>query len=222
MEHLDHLFQNPNFPPNAPKGKKFKDIFFYNYEGQSKDLLESSDNALIALITSIILIYMIMCCQFESLSDPFVIMITVPLSFPGVALLLHLTGEEYSLSAMVGFICLGGVVVNNGIILIEFVNILRDRGMELKDALIAASKRKLRSILITSFTSILGMLPIVLGVGEGCELYRGCCSVILGGLLVSTPLTLLGVPVFYMIMEDIKEVISMYFLKINMLFTRKI
>ena len=221
MESLDLYFSHPAFPKSAPAGEKFKDLFIYNYEGQAKDLIESSDNALFALITSIILIYMVMCCQFESLLNPLVIMITVPLSFPGIAWLLYLTSEEYSLSAMVGFICLGGVVVNNGIILIEFVNILREQGMELREALIEASKRKLRSILITSFTSVLGMLPIVMGVGEGSELYRGCCSVILGGLLVSTPLTLLAVPILYMLMEDAKELISIYTLKLTLLFTQK-
>lgn len=216
IDDIDRRLAQPDFP--AAASEKFADHFFYHYEGQAKELIESSRQAWWALVLAIVLIYFVMCCQFESLVDPLLVLVTIPLSFPGIALLLHWSGEEYSLSAMVGFICLGGIVVNNGIILIEFLTILRRRGMELDEALVAASKRKLRSLLITSLTSIIGMVPIALGAGEGSELYRGCCAVILGGLLVSTPLTLIGLPVLYRLLLDIKEVGSMYWLR----FTRSL
>lgn len=221
MTHIDTRLKDPDFPPDAPGGQKFSDLFFYDYESQSKDLHDSAKSALLALLIAIVLIYMVLCCQFESITDPFVIMLTVPLSFPGIALLLHLTKEEYSLSAMVGFICLAGIVVNNGIMLLEFVNILRRRGYELKEALVEASQRKLKSILISSLTSIFGMLPIVFGLGEGSELYRGCCAVILGGLLVSTPLTLVGVPILYVLMEQAKEFGAMHTLRWQIWFERQ-
>lgn len=183
----------------------FSESFGYQLKSEAKDTEDSFADAFLAFIISVILIYMIMCSQFEKFGDPLAIMITVPLATAGSVLMLNVTGEISSLGAVVGAVILCGVVVNNGIILVEHVNILRKRGVERDDAIIQGSIRKLRSILITSLTSILGMLPLVFGVGEGTELYRGVAAVIFGGLIVATPLTLIALPVFYSLLDELSE-----------------
>lgn len=183
----------------------FAETYTYDLEGAAKDIEESFADAMLAFCISILLIYMILCSQFERFGDPLAIMITVPLAASGAVAMLHLAGEVTSLGALVGAVILSGVVVNNGIILVEYVNILRARGVPRSEAIISGSVRKLRSIIITSMTSILGMLPLVLGIGEGTELYRGVAAVILGGLLVSTPLTLLVLPLLYEWIDEARE-----------------
>lgn len=183
----------------------FNDSFGYQIESEAKDTKESFSDAFFAFLISVALIYMIMCSQFEKFLDPLAIMVTVPLAAAGSVLMLNLTGELFSLGAFVGAVILCGVVVNNGIILVEYINILRQRGVERDDAIIQGSVRKLRSILITSTTSILGMVPLIFGVGEGTELYRGVAAVVVGGLIASTPLTLLALPILYSLLDELAE-----------------
>jgi len=191
----------------------------YDYEIQSTagDTRDSFSDAAKAFLISVVLIYMIMCSQFERFSDPLAIMITVPLSAIGSVVVLNLAGEITSLAALVGGVVLCGVVVNNGIILVEYINIMRARGIPRNEAIIQGSVRKLRSILITSLTSILGMVPLVLGVGEGTELYRGVAAVIVGGLLCSTPLTLIALPITYSLMDEFSVFISNMGFRLSML-----
>jgi len=180
----------------------FDQLLDYQVKSSAKDTAESFRDATYAFLISIVLVYMIMCSQFEKFLDPLAIMVTVPLAAAGSVVMLNLTGEITSLAALVGAVILCGVVVNNGIILVEYINILRKRGVEKSEAVVEGSLRKLKSILITSLTSILGMLPMVLGVGEGTELYRGTTAVIVGGLLVSTPLTLIALPLLYSFQDE--------------------
>ena len=126
----------------------------------------------------------------------------------GAVAMLRLTGEITSLSALVGAIILSGSVVNSGIILIEYIGILRERGVDKTEAIVQASVRKVRSVMITSLSAILGMLPLAIGQGEGTELYRGVAAVMLGGLLVSTPLTLVVLPLLYSLMEGCVDFLS--------------
>jgi len=195
--------------------------FPYALKSTAKDNKEAWDTGVKAVIISVILIYVIMCCQFESYIYPLAIMFTMPLALGGIVVMLRLEGETMSLVALVGLISLGGVVVNNGIILVEFINILRRRGVDRTEAIIGGSKRKLRSILITSLTSVLGMLPIILGMGAGTELYRACAAVMFGGLLVSTPLTLIVLPIIYALLDQLTDTISLVGFRARALFTAR-
>lgn len=149
------------------------------------------------LILIIILVYMVMASQFESFMTPFVIMLSVPFTATGVLLGLWITGQPLGVMAMVGIIILMGIVVKNGIVLLDFTIILRRRGMELKDAAVTACKARLRPILMTSLTTILGMLPMALGTGEGSEMWKGLGVTVIWGLTVSSLITLVIIPVVY-------------------------
>ena len=191
------------------------DNFTFWLKGESKYNEEAFRDTIISLAVSMVLVYIVMCAQFESLIHSLAVMITIPLSAPGVVIGLLICGETRSLSSMVGIIALTGIVVNNGIIIVSYTNILRKRGMGKNEALIASSKRKLRSILITTLTTLLGMLPILLGMGAGSEVYRGCTAAIFGGLCVSTPLSLIALPAFYSVIDDIGDFLGLVKLKMS-------
>jgi len=172
--------------------------------GEEEEVKESFQSVIFAIILSIILIYMIMASQFESLLQPFIIMFTVPLSLIGVALTLILTGTALSVMALLGIIILGGLIVNNGIVLIQYMNDLRAEGVELREAVVRASKIRLRPILMTAFTTVFGLIPLSLGLGEGAQLQAPMARVIMGGILTSTFLTLVVIPVLYLSAERMK------------------
>ncbi|MFH1504139.1 MAG: efflux RND transporter permease subunit, partial [Candidatus Omnitrophota bacterium] len=165
--------------------------------GESLRMRESFGNMRFAFLLAVLLIYMIMAAQFESLWQPFVILFTVPVSVIGVSLALKLTGTSLNIVALLGAIMLGGIVVNNGIVLVASMNYLRKQGTALKEAVLTASRLRLRPILMTTFTTVLGMLPLALGIGEGAELRSPMAVTVIGGLLSSTFLTLLFIPVLY-------------------------
>lgn len=152
---------------------------------------------LFALI--IMLVYIVMATQFESLMSPFIIMITILLAVPGVFFALYFTNTTLSLMALIGAIMLVGIVVKNGIVMVDYTNLLRERGYGVTQAVIASGKSRLRPVLMTSLTTILGMLPMALGIGEGSELWQPMGISIIGGLSLSTLLTLVVVPVMYSI-----------------------
>lgn len=169
--------------------------------GESKRQSESFASLKYTFILAILLVYMIMAAEFESLVQPLIIMVTVPFSFIGVAFTLFLTNVPFSSVAVLGVVILAGIVVNNGIVLIDHINSLLDEGMDLKDAIINGSVTRLRPILMTSFTAILGALPLTLGIGRGDELAQPLALVTFGGMFVSTMLTLLVIPLLYYQME---------------------
>ncbi len=173
--------------------------------GDAEEVKRSFQSVIFAIILSIILIYMIMASQFESLLQPFIIMFTVPLSLIGVALTLILTGTALSVMALLGVIILGGLIVNNGIVLIQYMNDLRAEGMVLHEAVVRASKIRLRPILMTAFTTVFGLMPLSLGIGEGAQLQAPMARVIMGGIITSTFLTLVVIPVLYLASEQIKS-----------------
>ena len=158
---------------------------------------------LLALI--IILVYIVMATQFESLTDPFIIMFTIPFAVSGVFIALWLTDTPLSLIALIGAIMLVGIVTKNGIVLVDYMNLLVERGAKLSDAVIAGGKSRLRPVLMTSLTTILGMVPMSLGLGEGSEIWQPMGIAVVGGLLVSTLLTLFIVPSLYAMLEGRKE-----------------
>lgn len=170
--------------------------------GESQQMQESFDSLRFALILSILLVYMIMASQFESLWQPFIIMFTVPLSLMGVFGALFFTRTPISVVVMLGFIILGGIVVNNGIILIDSINRLREKGVELMQAVMESGTTRLRPIFMTTMTTVLGLLPLALGVAEGSELQSPMAITVMGGLIVSTILTLFVIPCIYIIVAE--------------------
>jgi HAE1 family hydrophobic/amphiphilic exporter-1 len=155
------------------------------------------------LILALILVYAVMASQYESFRDPFIIMFSVPTSAIGVVLALYLTNTSFNLQAYLGVIMLGGIVVSNAILLVDYTNILRRRdGMALRDAIELAGRTRLRPILMTSLATALGLVPMALGIGEGSELQVPLARVVIGGLMTSTFITLVFVPTVYTLFEE--------------------
>ena len=138
-----------------------------------------------------------MVAQFQSLLSPFIVMFTIPLAFTGGLLALELTGYDISLISMLGFLVLSGVVVNNGIVFVDYANQLREKGMNKDEALISAGKTRLQPILMTALTTIIGLSTLAFGMGVGAEMLQPLAIVTIGGLTYATVLTLLVVPVMY-------------------------
>ena len=169
--------------------------------GQSEEMQESFDSMQFALILAIFLVYLVMASQFESLIHPFVILFTIPLALVGAVLALFITGTTISIVALIGVIMLAGIVVNNAIVLVDLINQLRAQGSERFDAIMEAGRARLRPILMTSLTTALGLLPMAMGVGEGSEVRTPMAITVIGGLIVSTILTLLVIPAVYSLMD---------------------
>jgi HAE1 family hydrophobic/amphiphilic exporter-1 len=167
--------------------------------GSAKDMEESFTDLGLLLILSIVLVYIVMASQFESFREPFIIMLSLPFAFTGVILALYITGITLNVISLIGGIMLVGIVVKNAIVMIDFTNLMRDRGTRLTKAVILAGKSRLRPVLMTTFTTMLGMLPLALSQGEGSDMWRPMGVAIIGGLLFSTMVTLIFVPVIYSI-----------------------
>jgi HAE1 family hydrophobic/amphiphilic exporter-1 len=173
--------------------------------GEAEEVAESFRWLGLALVGAVFLVYMVMASQFESLRHPFIIMFSLPLSFIGVAWMLFLTGTTLSINSLIGVIVLAGIVVNNAIILVDYTNLLRARGLALEEAVVTAARTRRRPILMTAFTTILAMTPMALGLGEGSELNSPLARSVIGGLAASTVLTLVIIPVVYMSFESMME-----------------
>jgi len=183
---------------NIPMPADFTITFGGDYEEQQKSFRE----LLFSFILALVLVYMVMACQYESLRDPFVVMFSVPLAAIGVILMLFLTGTTFNVQSFIGCIMLGGIVVNNAILLVDHTNLLRRRdSMPIRDAIEEAGRRRLRPILMTALTTIIGLVPLAIGLGEGGEAQAPLARTVIGGLLSSTLITLVFVPVVYSIFE---------------------
>jgi hydrophobic/amphiphilic exporter-1 (mainly G- bacteria), HAE1 family len=169
--------------------------------GQEEEMERSFRSLLMAMALAIFLVYLVMASEFESFLHPLVVMFTVPLGAIGVVLALVLTGGNLNVVAMIGAVMLAGIVVNNAIVLIDTVNQLRARGVPRDEALVEAGLTRLRPILMTSSTTILGLLPMALGLGEGAELRAPLAITVIGGLTVATALTLVVIPVVYALLD---------------------
>lgn len=189
------------------KLRNYQNISDYSVilSGETQKMRESFKSLRFALIFAIILVYMIMAAQFESLWQPFIIMFTLPLSLIGVGLALLVTHTSLNVIVLMGVIMLGGIVVNNGIVLIDYINRIKKEGIDTLEAVIRASKTRFRPILMTTLTTVLGLLPLALGFGEGAELRAPLAITVIGGLLTATFLTLLIIPNFYLIGEKLFE-----------------
>ncbi len=168
-----------------------------NIGGAYEDMMESFADLGLLLLISVILVFLVMASQFESFIMPFVIMFSIPFSFTGVILALLITNTTLSIIAGLGAVLLIGIVVKNGIVLIDYINLQRDRGLALNDAIAISGKMRLRPVLMTAMTTILAMLPLALSRGEGSEIWSPMGISLIGGLIFSTLVTLVLVPVVY-------------------------
>lgn len=184
---------------------EWPDGYRFEIGGTAEEQRRSFNYLLIAFIIAGILAYMVMASQFESLLEPFVIIFTIPLALSGVIIMLWLTATPISVTAMVGLILLSGIVVNNGIVMIDYIKILQARGLERVQAIATGAGRRLRPILMTAGTTILCMVPLALELGEGAETWSPMARTVIGGLAVSTILMLFFVPSLYYIFNSTVE-----------------
>lgn len=171
--------------------------YFTEFGGQYEQMQEAFIIMAGAFALATLLVYMIMASQFESFRHPFVIMFTIPLAIIGVILALLLTGRPVSLPVLIGFVMLGGIAVNNGIVMVDYINQLKRKGVEIKEAILQACSVRLRPVLITAFTTVLGMMPMALSVSEGAEMRAPMAITVVGGLVATTFLTLFVIPIIY-------------------------
>ncbi|TVP95922.1 MAG: efflux RND transporter permease subunit [Acholeplasmatales bacterium] len=169
----------------------------YEVLGESQEVLSALNTLTLVVLLAVVIVYMIMASQFQSLVYPFIIMITIPLAFTGGFLILYLFGMPVSIVAMIGLIILSGVVVNNGIVLVDYINQVRDTGKSLEEAIIEAGQTRLRPIFMTALTTILALSALAIGFGEGAELIQPMALTAIGGLMYATLLTIFVVPIMY-------------------------
>ncbi len=168
--------------------------------GAVEDMMESMMDLALLLVLSLVLTYLVMASQFESLKMPLIIMFSIPFAFSGVVLAHLVTGITMSVISMVGGVMLVGIVVKNAIVLVDYINLMRDRGYELREAIVLSGKSRLRPVLMTSLTTILGMLPLAMSKGDGSEIWSPMGIAVIGGLIFSTMVTLILIPVIYQMM----------------------
>jgi HAE1 family hydrophobic/amphiphilic exporter-1 len=173
--------------------------------GQSEIMVESFNSLAEALLLAIIFVYLILAAQFESFVDPLAIMFSLPLSIVGMAGMLYITGDTLSIMSLIGLIMLMGLVVKNAILLVDYTKVLRRRGLDRREAAIQAGRTRLRPILMTTSAMIFGMLPLFFALGQGAEMRAPMARAVVGGLITSTLLTLIVVPVVYTILDDVTE-----------------
>lgn len=182
-----------------------------DFQGENETIMDAMRQLVLMLVLAVLLVYLIMVAQFQSLRSPFIIMFTVPLAFTGGMLALLITGQEVSVVALLGFVMLVGIIVNNGIVLVDCINQFRlEDGMDMRTAVIEAGVTRIRPVLMTAATTILGLVPLAMGIGEGAEIVQPVAIVCIGGLLYATLMTLFVIPVMYTLlskknMEKIKD-----------------
>lgn len=188
---VDKALEHVNLPPTTQ-------VVFSG----DRELYDSAiDDMLLAVMLAIVLVYIVMAAQFESFKYPFVIMFTVPLMIIGVAIAMFATHTLIGVTSVIGILVLVGIVVNNGIVLVDYINQQKAMGMPAYEAILLASQDRLRPILMTALTTILGLLPLALGIGEGTEMNQPMGIAVIGGLVTSTLLTLYIVPIIYSLMD---------------------
>jgi HAE1 family hydrophobic/amphiphilic exporter-1 len=196
MRDLDARLQTVNRPPN----------YEFKYGGEYEEQQENFRQLTFAAILALILVYMVMASQFESLREPFIILFSIPLAAVGVVGILIYTQTTFNMQGFLGVIVLVGIVVNNAILLIDCAKQMQnDEGLPLREAVITAGTRRLRPILMTTSTTVLGLIPMSLGIGEGAELQAPLARVVIGGLVTSTMITLVVIPVIYSLLEEKKS-----------------
>ncbi|MBN1482035.1 efflux RND transporter permease subunit [candidate division KSB1 bacterium] len=193
IQKIDDELSDVVFPPD----------YRYKLTGEEQKRQEAFANLRFALILSIILVYMVMASQFESLVHPFTILLTIPMALTGTVFLFFLLGKTLNIMALIGIIMLAGIAVNDSIILVDAINQLKRDGMAVKEAIIEAGQRRIRPIIMTSLTTILALLPLTFGFGEGAALRAPMALAVIGGLLTSTLLTLIVIPSVYLKLDKL-------------------
>ena len=181
-----------------------------DYGGENEEIMHSMKQMMLMLLVGFILVYLVMVAQFQSLRSPFIVIFTIPLAFTGGMLALLICGQDVSVVSMMGFVMLMGVVVNNAIVLVDCINRFRLEGMDMESAVIEAGAVRMRPVLMTAITTILGLLPLAIGLGTGAEMMQPVAIVCIGGLLYATLTTLVVIPIMYRVfakkhMEKIAE-----------------
>ncbi|ARA92442.1 acriflavin resistance protein [Rhodothermaceae bacterium RA] len=184
----------------------FPEGFSYTFGGEYEEQQKAQRDFAIAIIMALVLIYMVMAGQFERFLDPLIVMFSVPVAIVGVVPTLLLTGTTLNMQSIMGVVMLIGIVVNNAIVLVDYINLMRrEHGMPVMEAVVEAGRLRLRPILMTTLTTILGLLPLALGIGAGAEIQAALARVVIGGLTASTLITLLLIPVVYVSADRVKE-----------------
>jgi HAE1 family hydrophobic/amphiphilic exporter-1 len=184
---IDQVIENLEIP----------DGVYVESGGAAEDFAENMADLQLLFLLVIVLVYIVMASQFESLFTPFIIMFSIPFAFTGVILAHYFTGTVLSMISLIGGVMLVGIVVKNAIVLVDYINLMRDRGFNLTEAIVESGRSRLRPVLMTSFTTILGMLPLALSKGDGSEIWSPMGISVIGGLIFSTFITLVLVPVVY-------------------------
>ena len=179
--------------------------FMVKIGGDYENQQDSFSGLLMLLALIVILVYVVMASQFESLLDPFVIMFSVPFAIIGVLIGVTVCNMAVDIMSMIGILILVGIVVKNGIVLIDYAILCHDRGMDINTAVVTASKQRLRPILMTTLTTVLGMIPMAIGSGEGAEMWNGLGITVAWGLSISTLITLVLIPTLYAAFVDRRE-----------------
>lgn len=180
--------------------------FAVSLGGEVEEQAKAQRQLAIAMILALVLVYMIMAAQFENLLDPFVVMFSIPMALVGVLVTLWATGTTFNIQSTIGMVMLAGIVVNNAIVLVDYTNLLRRRdGMPLAEAVVESARRRLRPILMTTLTTVLGLVPLAIGLGEGSEIQAPMARVVIGGLTASTFITLYLVPAVYTTVQSWQE-----------------
>ena len=200
---------NITFVSNELKNR-FKDIdmidgYSISMSGEDEMILDAMKQNSLMLALAVIFIYLIMVAQFQSLLSPFIIMFTIPLAFTGGFFALFVTKNNVSVIGALGFVMLAGIIVNNGIVMVDYINQLRGEGMNKKDAIVESGKARLRPILMTTLTTVISMSTMALGIGGGSAMMQPMAIVMIGGLLYGTLLTLVVVPCLYDIFNSNKS-----------------
>ena len=197
------------------KDVKMPDDYYWRFGGTYEDLVGGKSSMNLALILTIGLVYMVLACTFQSYLLPAIVMLAVPMATIGIWLALAISGKPLSQPVFIGMILLAGYVVNSAIIMVDHMNLLRTKGKSLTEALIASGSDRIRPIVMTTISTGLGFLPMAINVGQSSDLWSPLAVTVIGGLLSSTILTLLILPNFIVITEDIKTLIKAIVLKIG-------
>lgn len=184
-------------------GLQLPEGFSIVYSGEYEEQQKAAADFRLSILMALILIYMVMAAQFERFFDPLIVMFSVPLAIIGVVPVLLLTGTTINMQSLMGMIMLIGIVVNNAIVLVDYINLMRrERGMGVREAVLVSGRLRLRPILMTTLTTVLGLLPLSFAIGAGAEIQAALARVVIGGLLASTLVTLVFIPMLYVSMEN--------------------
>jgi len=187
-------------------GVELPNDYRFKISGEEQKRQESSNNLIFALMLSIILVYMVLAAKFESLVHPFVILLSIPFAIVGTVILFFILGQTFNMMALIGIIMLGGIAVNDSIILVDRINQIRELGVEKRAAIAQAGQQRLRPILMTSIITVIALVPLTLGFGDSVALRSPMALAVIGGMVTSTLLTLLVIPCVYDLLTSNKPI----------------